>query len=685
MNSTLITKKYIFRTLALGGGGQVSAAVPPTSPMTYSVSGPAAGDVWASATFTVTLGVGTLSNPVTMTPSASNGDGAFSPSSVTLTDSIRTATFGYTPALWGFRNINVTNDGGLNNPARLDFVARVQVGSSGMAPSGNQSPNLGGFNVFSVGPWWQEMGRTVTSDAVAPDSMTLMKGMLIATTSNLGPVAISVGSRNVTGTGTHFTTDLAVGDLVTFGTSGTGPLADTYQVQSITSDTSLTLASTYQGSVTSDALIYRRFGLASATRGSTAVVGTGTHFTRDLSVGTTVYFGSVYTTPYIVASISDDKHLTLTAAYQGTTGSGLVVEASRSMRIDWTSRVGSTLYGIPYNVVPGTQPMLPVNLTIYPSESDTGPAPFYPAMSIENWYSAVGLPPTAEQVQGDAHGLVYMRDEATGGLSKLYETWKMSSPDGGATWAPYLATFDLATGTPRPEGWTSADAAGLPITPLLVNYNEAASGTINHPFRIAIGPAQASRFSVWPARHSPGGATTGLPMGARLRLSDAWYQANENNFSPMVQTILTAMRNYGLIVADLATAGIWLMGTSDDRWLDSDLNAMRMIPDMAFEVLDTIHSPIQFTGPASGAHGTSQQFAASYLVAADSNFSTILYLSYSTNGGASWTIADGKPINDSSRSVVLSFTPPSAGNYLVRARENNMYWIQPADLTFTAS
>src|SRR5262249_54285539 len=163
------------------------------------------------------------------------------------------------------------------------------------------------------------------------------------------------------------------------------------------------------------------------------------------------------------------------------------------------------------------------------------------------------------------------------------------------------AIFDLTTGAPRPEFWTSTDAAGLPIAPLLVNYNEAAVAAaggpaINHPFRISISPALSMNAFVWPARHGAysGSSDSGIPMGARLQLSSAWYNANINSFDPIDRAIVTALYQYGGIVADLAGGGLWLEGVNDQRWTTSELSALAAIPDSAFQVLNTIAPQVNF-------------------------------------------------------------------------------------------
>jgi PKD repeat protein len=521
--------------------------------MTYTLSGPSSGDLGTTSTFTVTLGPGLLLGSVQITPSASNGDGTFSPSAVTLTRANPTATFTYSAARWGTRNIATTNNDGMPDPTPSAFVSKIQLGSSGTAPSGNQAPDLGGFDFFANGAWWQELGRTVVSDPVAPNSASLTAGF----------------------------------------------------------------------------------------------------------------------------------------------GSG-------DIRIDWsttTANGGNSIYGIPFTVVSGNAPLDPISLTTYAAESDPGPVPFYPSMSIENWYSATGTPPTPNQDQdgSDHHALVMVRDEATGGISKIYEYYQVSSPDGGTTWQSVGgAQWDLTTGAPRPEFWSSSDAAGLPISPLMVNYSEAALAAaggpaIDHPFRVAISPGLSLNNFVWPARHAvtSGSATTGLPMGSRLRLSQDWYDANINSFSPIDRAIVTAMYNYGVIVADLSNGGFWLSGVNDQRWSTSDLSALGGIPVSAFQVLDTIKSPVSFTGPASGQPGSPQTFTVQYQNSADSNFMFSMYLFQSSDGGNTWSSTGWNQssfvFDDNHRAFTATFTPPSAGTYLLKAVYGGFDFITPGVISFTAT
>lgn len=232
---------------------------------------------------------------------------------------------------------------------------------------------------------------------------------------------------------------------------------------------------------------------------------------------------------------------------------------------------GSNLaYGIPYVVVPSSQPLVPITYTAYGDESDPGPFPVPLNAPVEG------------DGTGDAHVLVVQQ-----GACRLYELF--NAHQSGAGWdADSGATFDLTSNALRPDGWTSADAAGLPIFPGLARYDEVASGSINHALRFTIGRVQ--KAWVHPATHY--GATTDtsyLPYGAKLRLKASF---DTSGYHGQALVILQALKKYGMIVADQGTSW-FITGTSDARWDDTDLDQLKTVPGSAFEVvqLGTIYRP----------------------------------------------------------------------------------------------
>jgi hypothetical protein len=225
-------------------------------------------------------------------------------------------------------------------------------------------------------------------------------------------------------------------------------------------------------------------------------------------------------------------------------------------------------YGIPYIVVPGTQPLVPINWTAYGDESDPGPYPVPPNAPIEEGPASTG----------DRHVLVVDRDNW-----KLYELDRAFPLNNGSSWnADCGAIFDLRSNALRPGGWTSADAAGLPIFPGLVRYDEVfEQGVIAHALRFTV---QNSRHAyIAPARHYASGSTDPNlpPMGMRVRLKASF---DISGFSPRMQVILRAMKKYGMIVADNGS-NWFISGAPDSRWSDNELNSLKPIKGSNFEVV----------------------------------------------------------------------------------------------------
>jgi len=240
---------------------------------------------------------------------------------------------------------------------------------------------------------------------------------------------------------------------------------------------------------------------------------------------------------------------------------------------------GPPPYGIPYVSVSGLQPRLPVTFTAYGNESDTGfgGVPGYPipeeAKTQANFIEG-GVPGGGNS--GDRHLLIVDRDRWV--LFELFATrWNSSA----SRWeAGSGAIFDMNTFNRRPEGWTSADAAGLAILPGLVRYDEVMSGRdIRHAFRVTV---RATNGYVWPASHHAGSTPGALPMGARLRLKAS---KDLSGFSPALRRIFRAMQVYGLIVADNGS-DMYISGAMDSRWNNDQLNpAFRALTAGDFEVV----------------------------------------------------------------------------------------------------
>jgi hypothetical protein len=227
-------------------------------------------------------------------------------------------------------------------------------------------------------------------------------------------------------------------------------------------------------------------------------------------------------------------------------------------------------YGIPYAVVGPQQPKVPVRFSEYGEESDPGPYPIPPGAPVEGAGAA-----------GDRHVLVLQR-----GSCRVYELY--SARRRGRGWeAGSGAVFNLRSNALRPEGWTSADAAGLPILPLLVRYPEVRAGRIEHALRLTV--AETQRGYIHPATHFASGSSDPSlpPMGLRLRLRASYSLAPYHGASLI---ILRALKRYGLIVADNGSSW-YVTGAPDPRWNDADLEQLKRVPGAAFEAVQsgTIH------------------------------------------------------------------------------------------------
>ncbi|MBC8163318.1 MAG: hypothetical protein H7Z42_19075 [Roseiflexaceae bacterium] len=229
---------------------------------------------------------------------------------------------------------------------------------------------------------------------------------------------------------------------------------------------------------------------------------------------------------------------------------------------------GGGVYGIPYVVVEANQPRVPVSFD-YADESDPGPYPIPPNPPIEQG--------------GDRHVLVLQK-----GSCKLYELFAAAYI--GPGWqAGSGAVFDLNSNALRPEGWTSADAAGLPILPGLARYDEVAAGEIRHALRFTVQRSQ--KAYIHPATHYASSLTDPNlpPMGLRLRLKANF---DLTRYTGQSRVILTALKRYGMIVADNGSSW-FISGASDSRWDDKDLEQIKGVPGSAFEVIkvDKIYKP----------------------------------------------------------------------------------------------
>jgi len=236
---------------------------------------------------------------------------------------------------------------------------------------------------------------------------------------------------------------------------------------------------------------------------------------------------------------------------------------------------GSGLYlgrpiGIPFVTVNSSQPKVPITFAYF-DESDPGPYPLPPDVPIEGGVAFA---------DGDRHALVLDT-----GACKLYEVYRAFQVSPNVWQGDSGSVFDLNSHMLRPETWTSADAAGLPILPGLLRYDEVNSGEITHALRFTV--PQTRNTYVWPARHQASTLTDAIypPMGQRFRLRANYPEMKTPPFSPHALTIIRALKKYGMMLADNGSRW-YISGEPDDRWDNDVLHQLDIIVGSDYEAVD---------------------------------------------------------------------------------------------------
>jgi hypothetical protein len=247
--------------------------------------------------------------------------------------------------------------------------------------------------------------------------------------------------------------------------------------------------------------------------------------------------------------------------------------ATTTLHPDFGSgKIDGKPFGIPFVVVCSSQPKVDIVFRKnaidgnYGDESDPGPYPIPLTAPIEG------------NGGGDGHVIAVDKDN-----HKLYELYN-ANVNGNHWEASCGAVFDLNSNAYRPDGWTSADAAGLPIFAGLVRYDEVLKGEINHAIRFTLARANILPSYILPARHSVNGSGTAqnaLPFGARLRLKANF---DISTYPLHVQTILKAFKKYGIILADIGS-NMYISGSQDERWDNDELNRLKLVKASDFDVI----------------------------------------------------------------------------------------------------
>ncbi len=297
--------------------------------------------------------------------------------------------------------------------------------------------------------------------------------------------------------------------------------------------------------------------------------------------------------------------------------------------------------GIPYTVVDSSQPLIPITYNAYGSESDPGPMPIPLTAPVE------GYPNPGN---GDRHVLVL--DSTNCFLYELYG----SAPTSTSWTSGSGAVWDLLADEQRPYTWTSADAAGLPIFPGLVRYDEVAAGAINHAIRFTLQNSRAA--FVPPASHiaSTTSNANAAPMGMRLRLKSSF---DISSYSAANQVILNAMKKYGLIMADNGSS-MYISGTPDSRWNNSDLHLLGGVTTSDFDVIQMTPLYTNSNVPTGPAPTISNFTASSTSISAG----TPVTLSWQVSG-ASYVIVS--PTIGITRASSISVSPATTTTYTLYA------------------
>ena len=306
--------------------------------------------------------------------------------------------------------------------------------------------------------------------------------------------------------------------------------------------------------------------------------------------------------------------------------------------------------GIPYVVVDSSQPKSMVSISGYPEESDVSAMPIPASAPIEGYPNG-----------GDSHVLVVDKSNCF-----AYELGGASYNNGA--WTALVSTvWDLLNYENRPYTWTSSDAAGLPIFPGLVRYDEVAAGAIRHAIRVTVPSTKQAFLS--PATHwASTNPNSPVPMGTRLRLKASY---NISGFSAANQVILNAMKKYGLLVADNGSA-MFISGAPDDRWNNDDLHSLGSVPASAFEV---VQMGTQYT-PQNIPTGSAPQIGTFSASAMTVPAGTPVTLSWTVNG-ASYSFIS--PQVGAVRGTTATVQPTATTTYVLTS--TNQYGRNTASIT----
>jgi hypothetical protein len=549
---------------------------------------------------------------------AGNSNTPSTPASVSVAVSPTTAniragdSFPFTATVSGSSNTEVTwaVNGTASGSATLGTISAT---GSYTAPASLPNPNTVTISATSV----------ASTSAKASSAVTLMNPTPILAGTN--PASVGTGNFNLTVSGSKFIS----GAQVLFGTT---PLTTTFVSSTQLTATgsapsagifSISVVNPDPGSSSSNTLNLQVGGSQQASGCSQMSLGQGA------SLGGFLPFSSASLWNQDISSAAVDPNSGAIITYIG---------GSIGLHADFGSGQyqGSTI-GIPYTIVNSQQPLVGVNFTDSPGESDPGPMPIALSDPIE------GDPNPGS---GDRHVLVL--DNSNCFLYELYSSYPQTS-----TWnAGSAAIWDLLGNETRPYTWTSADAAGLPIFEGLVRYDEVAARQISHAVRFTLQNSRAA-FTP-PASHWAANSSDALaaPMGMRLRLKSSF---DVSGFSAANQVILNAFKKYGIIMADNGSS-MYISGAPDDRWSNDDLHNLGQVTTSDFEVIQMSPVYTQSNVPT----GAAPQITSFTSSAASVSSGTAVTLSWQVTGASLVVIT---PQVGAARGSSVSVTPTATTTY----------------------
>jgi hypothetical protein len=569
----------------------VTAVAPTVSGITV-VANPSSITSSQTSTCSATVsGTGAFATGVTWTATGGTitPSGVFTPSGTGTGSCIAASTqSGYTNVT-GSAPITVTS-----TPATITSIAVSASPTSITTGQTSQcSATVSGTGSYSSAVTWTATGGTISSTGLLTPSgagTATCKANSTATgyTNITGSASITVTSAGPTITGVTLVcspTSITTGQTATCTptVTGTGSFTNTVSLSISPSGGSLSASTgvasgtavTFTPPTTAETATITATStqdstkVASATVAVTAASGTGPSCS-GMSLGNMGSLNGFVPFPSTNAWNTDISNASVDP--NSSTIVGASGFAGNHLHHDWSSVAGGN-YGIPYVVVDtSTQPVVPLTINAYASESDVAYAP-YPANA------PIELYPADCTDTGDQHVLVLDRNTCM-----LYETWNTVRCNGSYS-ADSETIWDLKNYENRPWGWTSADAAGLPVFPGLVRYDEVASGAINHALRFTMNLTKNDAnngYFVAPATHASGSnwGTSNI-TGMRIRLKASF---DISGYSATNQIILTAMKKYGMILADNGS-NFFFQGAPDPRWNDNDLVNLDSITSDNFEVV----------------------------------------------------------------------------------------------------